>query len=131
VSDSVRWPYGDAPTAPTDERDVAAVAVRALLDARHDGDELVITGPDSLTQREQVAILGDAIGRPLRFEELTPDEARRELPFPPAALEMLMKAWSAAIGQPALVTDVIEQVTGRRARSFAEWARDHAADFTS
>jgi hypothetical protein len=32
AGDVVRWPYLDAPTAPTDERDLAAVAVRALCE---------------------------------------------------------------------------------------------------
>jgi hypothetical protein len=28
---------------------------------------------------EQVRLIGEAIGRPLRFEELPPEEARRQL----------------------------------------------------
>src|SRR4029079_1871089 len=75
----VRWFYGDAATAPIDERDIAAVAVRALCDDGHGGKDYVITGPESLTQREQVRIVGDAIGRPLRFEELSHDAARQQL----------------------------------------------------
>jgi len=72
----VRWPYLDAPTAPTDERDLAAVAVRALREDDGDGAEYVVTGPQSLTQAEQIQIIGRAIGRPLRVEQMTPDEAR-------------------------------------------------------
>ena len=129
AGDVVRWPYGDAPTAPVHERDIAAVAVRALLDAKHDGREYVLTGPRSLTQREQVATIGDVIGKPLRFEELTPDQARRELGFPPAAMDMLLTAWAAAIGQPAYVTNTIAEVTGRSARPFSEFVMDHAEEF--
>ena len=54
----VRWPYLDAPTAPTDERDLAAVAVRALRDDGGDGAEYVVTGPQSLTQAEQIQTEG-------------------------------------------------------------------------
>jgi uncharacterized protein YbjT (DUF2867 family) len=125
----VRWPYAEAPTAPVHERDVAAVAVRALLEDGHEGASYVLTGPQSLSQREQVAILGEVIGRPLRLEELSPEEARRELPFPPFAMDMLLNAWAAAIGQPAFVTSTIEEITGRPARTFREWAIDHAAEF--
>jgi len=124
----VRWPYAEAPTAPVHERDVAAVAVRALLEDGHEGASYVLTGPQSLSQREQVAILGEVIGRPLRLEELSPEEARRELPFPPFAMDMLLNAWAAAIGQPAFVTSTIEEITGRPARTFREWAIDHAAE---
>ena len=52
--DVVRWPYADAETAPVDERDIAAVAARALLDERHANADYVLTGPESLSQAAQV-----------------------------------------------------------------------------
>jgi len=70
----VRWPYLDAPTAPTDERDLAAIAVRTLCEEGHAGAEYVVTGPQSLTQAEQVQTIGRAIGRSLRVEEMSPDD---------------------------------------------------------
>src|SRR5215469_45901 len=48
----VRWPYLSVPTAPIDERDIAAVAVRALREDGHAGRDYVLTGPESLTQLE-------------------------------------------------------------------------------
>ena len=54
----VRWFYADAATAPVHERDIAAVAVRAMCGDGHDSREYVLTGPASLTQREQVQIIG-------------------------------------------------------------------------
>jgi uncharacterized protein YbjT (DUF2867 family) len=125
----VRWPYGDAPTAPIHEGDIAAVAVRALLESGHSGAEYVLTGPQSLTQREQVEIIGDVIGRTLRFEEISPEVARRELPFPAGPLNMLLDAWAAAIGQPALVTSTVAEITGKPARSFHDWVIDNADAF--
>ena len=128
---SVRWPYLGVPTAPIDERDIAAVAVRALCEEGHAGAEYVLTGPQSLTQFEQVATIGRAIGRSLRIEEITPDEARHELltimPLP--VVNMLLNAWAAGAGQPALVTSTVEEITGSPARTFLEWASDHAAEF--
>jgi uncharacterized protein YbjT (DUF2867 family) len=128
----VRWPYLDAPTAPTDERDLAAVAVRALCDDGHAGAEYVVTGPQSLTQAEQVHAIGRAIGRSLRVEEMSPDEARSEL-LPvlgsPTVVNMLLNAWGAAVGQPAFVTSTFAQITGAPPRTFLEWATDHAAAF--
>jgi uncharacterized protein YbjT (DUF2867 family) len=124
----VRWPYAAAPTAPIHERDIAAVAVRALLEDGHDGAEPVLTGPQSLSQREQVVTIGEVIGRPLRFEEISPEEARRELPFPAPAMNMLLNAWAAAIGHPALVTSTVAEITGRPARTFRDWVTDHAEE---
>jgi uncharacterized protein YbjT (DUF2867 family) len=130
--DVVRWPYLDAPTAPTDERDLAAVAVRALREDGHAGAEYVVTGPQSLTQAEQVHTIERAIGRSLRVEEISPEEARSEL-LPvlgsPFVVNMLLNAWNAALGQPAFVTTTCADVTGVSARTFLEWATDHAAEF--
>jgi len=75
---AVRWPYGAAETAPVDDRDVAAVAARTLYQDGHTGGDYVLTGPESLSQAEQVKIIGDVRGRPIRFEELSPDEFRSE-----------------------------------------------------
>jgi uncharacterized protein YbjT (DUF2867 family) len=128
----VRWPYLDAPTAPTDERDVAAVAICALCEDRHAGAEYVVTGPQSLTQAEQVHIIGRAIGRSLRVEQMSPDEARSELLPVLGSLtfvNMLLNAWAAAVGQPAFVTSTFPELTGAAPRSFLEWATDHAAEF--
>ena len=55
AGDVVRWPYLAAPTAPIDERDIAAVAVRALCEDGHAGAEYVLTGPQSLSQFEQMS----------------------------------------------------------------------------
>src|SRR5882672_8765615 len=89
----VRWPYLAAPTAPIDERDIAAVAVRALCEDGHDRAEYVLTGPESLTQFEQVSVIGDAIGRSLRIEEMSPEDARDELLT--SIPKVLLDAWAA------------------------------------
>src|SRR6266403_3876233 len=127
----VRWPYLATPTAPIDERDIAAVAVRALCEDGHAGAEYVLSGPESLSQFEQVSTIGGVIGRSLHIEEISPDEARRDLlrigPLP--AVNMLLDAWAAAIGQPAHVTSTVAEITGAPAKTFLEWATDNAAEF--
>ena len=132
TGDVVRWPYLDAPTAPIDERDLAALAVCTLREEGHAGAEYVVTGPQSLTQAEQVQTIGRAIGRSLRVEEISPDEARSAL-LPvlgsPTLVNMLLDAGSAAIGQPAFVTSTFAEVTGAPPRTFLEWATDYAAEF--
>jgi uncharacterized protein YbjT (DUF2867 family) len=129
--DVVRWPYLAAPTAPIDERDIASVALRALLDTGHAGAEYVLTGPESLSQFEQISIIGRAIGRSLRIEEMSPEETRREwaATWPPFVVEMLLKSWEAALGQPAYVTETVAEITGTPARTYFDWARDYAQAF--
>ena len=131
AGDVVRWPYLAVPTAPIDEGDIAAVAVRALCEDGHAGAEYVLTGPQSLSQFEQLSTIGRVIGRSLRIEEMSPDEARREwvASVPASVVNMLLDAWAAAIGQPAFVTSTVAEITGTPARTLLEWATDHAAEF--
>src|SRR5262249_28210815 len=131
AGDVVRWPHLSTPTAPIDERDIAAVAVRALCEDLHAGAEYVITGPESSSQFEQISTIGRVIGRSLRIEEISPDQARREglAGIPPVAINMLLDAWAAANGQPAHVTHTFTEVTGAPARSFVDWVADHASEF--
>jgi uncharacterized protein YbjT (DUF2867 family) len=129
----VRWPYLNAPTAPIDERDIAAVGVRALTQNGHGGMEYVLTGPQSLTQHEQIATIGQVIRRALTIEEISRDEARQawSAVMPAAVADMLMDAWSAALGQPAYVTSTVQEITGTPARTFADWTKDNASAFMS
>jgi uncharacterized protein YbjT (DUF2867 family) len=117
--------------APVDDRDVAAVAARTLYEDGHAGGDYVLTGPDSLSQAEQVGIIGDVTGRRIRFEELTPDEFRGETAgtWPRPVVDMLLDAWAATMGRPAYVTSTVSDILGS-ARPFRQWVADHATAFT-
>jgi uncharacterized protein YbjT (DUF2867 family) len=103
-----------------------------LCEGGHAGAEYVVTGPQSLTQAEPVHTIGRALGRSLRVEEISPDEARSEL-LPifgsPIVVNMLLTAWAAAMGQPAFVTSTFAELTGGPPRTFLQWASDHVAEF--
>jgi hypothetical protein len=49
--------------------------------------------------------------------------------MPAFVVKMLLDAWDAAIGQPALVTSTVAEITGAPARTSRDWATDHAAEF--
>lgn len=131
AGDLVRWPHLSAPTAPIDERDIARVAVHALCEDAHPGADYVLTGPQSLTQLEQLSTIGRVIGRSLRIEEISPDDARHELLgiMPAPVVNMLLNAWAAAVAQPAYVTSTVADVTGTPARPFSDWVADHSPEF--
>jgi uncharacterized protein YbjT (DUF2867 family) len=78
-SDVLRWFVPDARRALVHETDLAAVGVRALTEDGHHGMAYHLTGPDQLTQVEQLAAIGDALGRSLRFEEIDGTDAVAEL----------------------------------------------------
>jgi uncharacterized protein YbjT (DUF2867 family) len=107
------------------------VPVRALYEDGHAGGDYVLTGPESLSQAEQVSIIGDVVGRRIAFEELSPDEFRRETEgsWPLPAVDMLLAAWGAPMGRPALITSTVSDILGSPPRTFRRWAADHAAAF--
>jgi uncharacterized protein YbjT (DUF2867 family) len=122
----VRWPYGQAARSLIHERDIAAVAVRALTEDAHTGARYVLSGPETLTQAEQAHAIGDALGRPVRWEELTREDAEDQIAGVP---DTALDTWASFVETPEIVTTTVADVTSEPARPFAEWARDHADDF--
>jgi uncharacterized protein YbjT (DUF2867 family) len=77
-----RAPYGAARRSLIHEADIAAVAVRALIEDGQAGTKHVLSGPEALTQVEQARAIGEAIGHPVRFEETPPRSRGRSWPGP-------------------------------------------------
>ena len=75
----VYGPYANSAQAPIDEADIAAVAVLALTQDGHEGKTYPLTGPQALTQIEQLNCIGMAIGRQLRFQEIPADVYQKEM----------------------------------------------------
>lgn len=117
--------------AAIDERDIADVAVRALTEPGHEGARYLLSGPESLSQRRQVELIGAATGRQIRLVELSDDEARQEIArwSTPAVADRLVGAMIVGDSRPAVVLDTVERVLGKPARTFEVWARDHADEF--
>lgn len=130
-SDVVRWYLPRLSRPLIHEDDIAAAGLRALLDDGHDRKAHVLTGPERLTQVEQLAAIADVLGRPLRFEECPTETVVAELfsGLPDEMVDSIVKGQEALLREPEPVTDTVERLTGRPALSFARWARDHAADF--
>ena len=123
--------YPDAARSLVHERDIADVSVHALLDPEHVGHAYDVTGPDVLTQREQVKLIADALGRDLRIEEQTAEQAVAEAePAVRDIIEASLPHWATLVDEPEAVRDDVERVTGHRPRTFAQWAQDHVLDFT-
>ncbi|MEE4419333.1 NAD(P)H-binding protein [Streptomyces bugieae] len=134
TGDVVRGAYGAVPMALLHEADIAAVAVRALTEEGHDKAVYTLTGPEILTQVDQVRIIGEAIGRPLRWEELSREAARQQLladdTFPDSFVDTLLDGYAEMLDAPRPVTTTtVEEVAGGPARTLHQWAVDHAADF--
>jgi uncharacterized protein YbjT (DUF2867 family) len=127
----VRWVYGACARASIHEQDIAAVAVRTLTDDGHGGRKYPLTGPQTLTQVEQVRIIGEVLGRPLRFEEISPEAMRSQLlaRLPPAVVEGALQYWARLVTEPEVVSSTVEKITGAPPRSFRDWVVDHVSNF--
>lgn len=127
----VRVPHPEAATAPIAERDIAAAAAVVLLGEGHAGARYVLTGPQSLTQAEQAAAIGAAIGRDLRVEELSPDAFRQAASarLPAAAVDDMLRYYAEYVGRTAEMSPDLEKISGRPGTTFADWADEHAASF--
>ncbi len=131
AGDTVRIPFPDAARSLVHERDIADVAVRALTDPGLAGRALAVTGPEVLTQRDQVRAIGAAIGRDLQVRPLPIEATRREYAAAMGAdhADAAIAYWATLADAPERATRDVEEVTGRPGRTFAEWARDHAGAF--
>ncbi|MGA6207920.1 NAD(P)H-binding protein [Nocardia testacea] len=127
----VRVPYPEARTAPVHERDLAALAVTALTEPGHERRAYAVYGPGELTLRQQVGHIGAAIGREIVVEAISVDRARAELSetMPAIGVEAVLAGWRAGTTGSPEVSTIVEEVTGRPGRTFAQWATDHADDF--
>jgi uncharacterized protein YbjT (DUF2867 family) len=125
---------GDGRIPFVDTRDIAAIAFIGLTEPGHAAKKYVITGGEALSYQQVTDILGAAIGKPLRFIDEPPEEARARLlragqsPFLIDSL-LAIAAYQRAGGPTETITSVVADLTGKPPRTFAAFARDYAATF--
>ncbi|PRY02300.1 SDR family oxidoreductase [Allonocardiopsis opalescens] len=128
----VREPHGDVPGSVIHEGDIAAVAATVLTGGGHGGRMYTLTGPELLTVHEQVRAIGAAIGREVRFEELTEAEAAerwRAQGYDEESIAFFLQMGRETPGVGRTVLPTVQDITGRPARTFAQWAAEHADAF--
>jgi uncharacterized protein YbjT (DUF2867 family) len=120
---------GDAKVSIVDVRDIAAIAALALTESGHEGKIYEITGPESLTHTEMADRLSEAIGKSVKYLNISPDMMRQGL------LGLGMPAWQAdglvedydlyRRGEAAKVTSTVREVTGIVPIAFSQFAHDY------
>lgn len=133
AADVVRYPYAGFAESPIHQQDIAGVAARALLTDEVVGRRLELTGPQSLTHEQMVSVIGQVVGRPLRYEELAPQTVAQRMVahgFPEPFVAALMARYAKHAHTPQYPpTGEVEKILGRPARTYAHWVADHAAAF--
>ncbi|MEA5365859.1 NAD(P)H-binding protein [Amycolatopsis sp., V23-08] len=131
---TVYVPEGDPASALVHVRDIAAVATLALTTSGHEGATYELTGGEALTTEQQVAVLSDAIGRPIEYVE-EPETAARErmtrmYGWPVEAVDGFFALKRESAAHEHVVFDTVARLLGKPPRTFPDWARENAAAFT-
>ncbi|MFF4477423.1 NAD(P)H-binding protein [Streptomyces sp. NPDC001520] len=124
-------PFADVGLPVVDPEDIAEVAAATLRGRGHAGRTYELTGPAPVSPRQQAQTIGDALGEPVRFTELSRERARAEmLRFMP---EPVADGTLDILGEPTAaeqrVSPDVERVLGRPPRAFADWAMRNIAAF--
>ncbi|MEU7636721.1 NAD(P)H-binding protein [Streptomyces sp. NPDC039016] len=128
---TVAAPFGDVGVPVIDPADIAEVAAACLLDDRHTGGVYELTGPEVITPRQQAEAIAAALGSPVRFHELTREEAKATMTrFVPAELaDDTLDIISAPNPAELRISPDVERVLGRAPHPFDDWAARNIAAF--
>jgi hypothetical protein len=102
-----------------------------------------MTGPAQVSHRDQVRAIEAAIGEEITIRQVTREQARehyrRQGGWAAANADFILgfQTYSGAPAEPdadrphrvVVLSSSVEQITGRPARTFQDWAHDHAQDF--
>lgn len=126
-------PAGEGKMGMVDVRDIAAVAFRTLTEPGHMAKKYVVTGPEAISYTQIAEKLSAATGKPVRYVNVMPDDAKTNMlgtGLPAWMVDALLELYAIVrAGHGAMVTKVVEQVTGKTPRDFDSFARDHADCF--
>ncbi|NUK37036.1 NmrA family NAD(P)-binding protein [Streptomyces lunaelactis] len=128
---AIDLPYPGSYSDPIHERDIAEAAFALLARPEPRGRTYHLTGPESLTFTEQLAILERAVGGPFPFNAVTREAWKASMAgyMPSAFADGLLDYWASTDGSPTPLTHAVEELTGHPARTFAQWATENADAF--
>ncbi len=127
-------PAGDAKVSFVDVRDIAAVAVKSLInDNQQKGSAYNITGGEALSYGQAAEILSKAVGKKINYVNVTDQDARKGMK------DMSMDEWTiksmielfeiTRAGYVSEISPTVEQVTGNKPITFSQFANDYAGAF--
>lgn len=128
---TVAAPFGDVGVPIVDPADIAEVAAACLLDNRHTGAVFELTGPEVITPRQQAEAIAAALGAPVRFHELTREEAKAAMTrfVPPELADDTLDIIAAPNAAELRISPDVQRVLGRGPRPFHSWVARSIAAF--
>ncbi|WP_327281178.1 NAD(P)H-binding protein [Streptomyces sp. NBC_01278] len=128
---TVAAPFGDVGVPIVDPADIAEVAAACLLDDRHTAGVFELTGPEVITPRQQAEAIAASLGAPVRFHELTREEAKAAMTqfVPPELADDTLDIIAAPNAAELRISPDVERVLGRGPRPFNSWVARSIAAF--
>lgn len=126
----IALPIGGSAEPFVDCDDIADVAFAALSEDKHDGKLYELTGPQMLSMQEITQILSEATGHKVEYLPVTYEEHEADLTkhvgpdFAKFLTELMREVMD---GRNEWLGDGVERALGRRAKSFAQYAKKVAA----
>ena len=129
----IALPAGTGASSFIDARDIAACALAVEVRAGQRGQAFTLTGPQALDYGAAAALLSQAADRPIVYRAIDDDSfvAQLQAAGVPQDHGRMLAGLFAAVraGETAHVSDAVERMTGRPARTLAQYAADHAGAF--
>jgi len=129
----LRLPLDDVRLSPVDVEDIARIACALLTQGGHHGRALEITGPQALSMAEIANAIGEATGKPVRYQKTSIEEYRRGMEaagLPPFFVDALIEEALERLRHPQSRVELgTHELFGVKPTTFAEFARRHAAVF--
>src|SRR5918995_1813962 len=129
-------PLENAKVSVVDVRDIAAVAVKALMengDNKYKNKKYLITGPETLSYHQMAELLSNATGKKISYVAISEEEAKAGMK------EMGMDNWLINTiselsnyfkkGYASQVSSAVEEVTGKKPISFSQFANNYVEAF--
>ncbi len=131
-SGTIALPEENAKVSYIDVRDIASCATRLLTDNEgHVNSYYALTGPEGLTLADVATQVSQATGREIKYTPI-PEEAfmatLTDMGMPQWNIDMLVSLSRVVkLGMAGNVTKAVEYLTDSPARTFADFAQEHAA----
>jgi uncharacterized protein YbjT (DUF2867 family) len=131
AGDVVREPFADVPVAMVDPYDLGEVAARALSSDAHEGQTYLVSGGMAIRPADRVRILGEVLGRALRLDPLSNDEAHAQMSrqMPAEYVDAFFDFNVAGSLDESQPQSTVQEILGRPPRTFEQWAQAHAGAF--
>ena len=142
-------PAADAKVSFVDVRDIAAVAVQALVTTtttttndggggggdKHKGKAYDITGGEALSYGQAAEIISKEVGKKINYVNISDEDARKgmkDIGIDEWTINSMIELFEITrAGYVSTISPVVEQVTGNKPISFSQFAKDYAEAFRS